>query len=76
LAAKLSHANVVQVFDLGIEGGRLYIAMEYIEGYDLNTILRLCSKSKTPLPLEYGLRIVGDALRGLDYAHRRTEDDG
>jgi serine/threonine-protein kinase len=76
LAANLNHANVVQVFDLGRADGHLFIAMEYVEGFDLNNLLRRCSKQKIPLPMEFALYIVISALRGLDYAHRRTDDFG
>src|SRR5262249_52251385 len=60
LAARLNHANIVQVLELGRESGQLYIAMEYVEGYDLNALLRRCSQTKTPLPIEFALRIVCD----------------
>lgn len=76
LAARLSHANVVQVLDLGRHDGRLFIAMEYVEGYDLSEILRACSKKKTPLPFDFALHIVIETLRGLDYAHRRMDEQG
>jgi serine/threonine-protein kinase len=76
LAAQLSHANVVQVLDLGREGERLFIAMEYVEGFDLNDLLRRCSRAKVPLPFELGVHVVCEALKGLDYAHRRTDDEG
>jgi serine/threonine-protein kinase len=76
LAARLSHANVVQVFDLGREGERLFIAMEYVEGFDLNDLLRRCSRARVPLPFELGVHVVCEALKGLDYAHRRTDDEG
>jgi serine/threonine protein kinase len=76
LAARLSHANVVQVFELGRADDRLFIAMDYIEGFDLNDLLRRCSRSKVPLPFEFAVRIVSDTLKGLDYAHRRVDDDG
>ena len=76
LAARLSHANVVQVLDLGREGERLFIAMEYVEGFDLNDLLRRCSRAKVPLPFELGVHVVCEALKGLDYAHRRTDDEG
>jgi serine/threonine-protein kinase len=76
LAARLNHAHIVQVFDLGREGDQLYIAMEYVEGFDLNALLRRCSQRKIPLPFEFALRIVADTLQGLDYAHRRTNDEG
>jgi serine/threonine protein kinase len=76
LAARLSHANVVQVFDLGRENERLFIAMEYIEGFDLNDLLRRCSRAKVPLPFELAVHVMCEALKGLDYAHRRTDDEG
>jgi serine/threonine-protein kinase len=76
LAARLSHANVVQVFDLGRADDRLFIAMEYVEGFDLNDLLRRCSRAKVPLPFELGVHVVREALRGLDYAHRRVDDEG
>ncbi len=82
LAARLSHADVAQVFDLGREkgdsggAGRLFIAMEYIEGLDLNELLRRCARAKVPLPIEFAILVVMEALRGLDYAHRRMDDAG
>jgi serine/threonine-protein kinase len=76
LAARLSHTNVVQVFDLGREDGRLFIAMEYVEGFDLNDLLKRCSRAKVPLPFELAVHVVREALKGLDYAHRRTDDGG
>jgi serine/threonine-protein kinase len=76
LAARLSHTNVVQVFDLGRAGDRLFIAMEYVEGFDLNDLLRQCARAKVPLPWEMSIHVVREALKGLDYAHRRADDDG
>jgi serine/threonine-protein kinase len=76
LAARLSHANVVQVFDLGREDERLFIAMEYVEGFDLNDLLRRCSRTKIPFPFELGVHVIREALKGLDYAHRRIDDTG
>ena len=76
LAAGLNHAHIVQVFDLGREVDQLYIAMEYVEGFDLNALLRRCSQRKIPLPFEFAMRIISDVLSGLDYAHRRVGDDG
>jgi len=76
LAARLSHRNVVQTFDLGREESRLYIAMEYVEGYDLTQLLKKLRERKVALPAEYGFFIVCEMLRGLDYAHRRRGDDG
>jgi serine/threonine protein kinase len=76
LAAQLTHANVVQVFDLGREGDRLFIGMEYVEGFDLNQLLRALSKAKLGLPAEFGIFVIREALRGLDYAHRAKSASG
>lgn len=76
LAAGLSHQHIVQVLDLGRDHERLYIAMEYVEGFDLNALLRRCSDHKEGLPAGHALGIVADVLEGLDYAHRRTSDAG
>jgi serine/threonine-protein kinase len=75
LSARLDHANIVQVHDLGKADGFLFIAMQYVEGFDLDELLRMCTRTKTPLPVQYALLVVMEVLRGLDYAHRRTTDD-
>lgn len=76
LAARLNHANIVQVLDLGRSDDHLFIAMQYVEGFDLNELLRRCARTKTPLPVEYALFVVIEMLRALDYAHRRTSEEG
>jgi serine/threonine-protein kinase len=76
LAARLGHRRIVQVFDLGKENEHLYIAMEYVEGFDLNSLLRQCTEQKVALPATHALGIVADMLEGLDYAHRRDDESG
>ncbi|MBF6170495.1 serine/threonine-protein kinase [Nocardia blacklockiae] len=67
LAARLDHPNIVAVRDRGIEHGRLWIAMQLVEGIDAAEALR-----RTPGGLEPRLatHIVTEAARGLDAAHR------
>ena len=76
LAARLSHRNIVQTFDLGREEGRLYIAMQYVEGFDVTQLLRKLSHKKIGLPAEFGFYVVLEMLQALDYAHRCTDDSG
>ena len=76
LCSRLSHANVVQTYDLGQIDGQYYIGMEYVEGFDLNRLLGLLARAKTAMPLPFALYIIIETLRGLDYAHRVTNDDG
>ncbi|MDF1565048.1 MAG: serine/threonine-protein kinase [Deltaproteobacteria bacterium] len=81
LAAKLTHPNVVQVFDLGREEDEngeetLYIAMEYVHGEDLRRLDRASRKARNPIPLPLVCRIIGDAAAGLHYAHSLSTGDG
>ncbi len=66
-AGGLSHPNIVTIYDVGEDRGNAYIAMEYLEGYDLS---RCCAK-KALLPQRETIRIVREVALALDYAHRR-----
>src|SRR6185295_2180862 len=47
LAARLSHSNVVQTNEVGQEGDRYFIAMEYLEGQPLNRVLHRLGRTST-----------------------------
>lgn len=64
-AGRLSHPNIVQIFDAGEEHDLAYIAMEFIKGHDLTRHV----KANALLPLPEVLKIVADAADALDYAH-------
>jgi serine/threonine protein kinase len=70
VAVKLSHANVVQVFDFGRIGDALFIAMEYIDGLDLAMLLRRFKDDKRLLPLPAAFHIAIEIIRALDFAHQ------
>ena len=65
--AKLIHPNIVQVYDTGIDEGRHYIVMEYVEGRSGAQILQ----RQGPLDPETAAEAGIQACAGLDYAHRR-----
>jgi serine/threonine protein kinase/tetratricopeptide (TPR) repeat protein len=75
IAVTLSHANIVQVFDLGQAQNTYFIAMEYVMGMDLATTLKLASKAGRRLSPELAVYIVSELVKGLDYAHRRRDAD-
>src|SRR6185437_1077783 len=75
LAARLSHPNVVQTNEVGQEGNRYFIAMEYLEGQPLNRILHRLQKSGG-LPLGLHIKILSDVLAGLHHAHELADYDG
>jgi len=69
VAVKLSHANVVQVFDFGRIGESLFIAMEYVDGLDLAALLRKYRDDKLLVPLPAAFHIAIEIIRALDFAH-------
>ena len=71
LSVALSHANIVQVFDLGREEDTYFIAMEYVLGSDLAQSLRRCRRDGRVVPVEVAVLIACEVARALDYAHRR-----
>ncbi|MFF3922875.1 Stk1 family PASTA domain-containing Ser/Thr kinase [Paenibacillus lactis] len=64
-AASLSHSNVVSIYDVGQEEDVHYIVMEYIEGQNLNEII----KERAPLQVDEAVRIATQICDALDHAH-------
>jgi len=75
VAANLHHQHVVQVHDIGEAGGEYFIAMEYLHGEDVRTILSNASKIRQHVPLGCAMAIVSAAAAGLHYAHERRGPD-
>jgi ABC-type branched-subunit amino acid transport system substrate-binding protein/predicted Ser/Thr protein kinase len=67
LAASLDHPSVVPIYEAGERDGQLYLAMRYVEGSDLKTIIQREHK----LPPERALRLLAQIAGALDAAHRR-----
>ena len=75
LAARLNHPNIVQTYEVGQDGARYFIAMEYLEGQPLNRI-RSKLKNTGGFPLAMQVRVLAEALAGLHYAHELKDYDG
>ncbi|BDU69925.1 hypothetical protein GETHOR_20260 [Geothrix oryzae] len=75
LAAQLTHPNIVQIFDLGKAGSSHYIAMEYVNGRDLRTLLRKVREYGQPFPEQIAAFVVMKVAAALDYAHRKRGFD-
>lgn len=73
IAVTLSHANIVQVFDLGFANDSYFIAMELVSGFDFASVLQRGRLYAHPLPIELGVYVVSELAKGLDYAHRRRD---
>jgi len=65
-AGGLRHRNIVTVYDLGEDKGQPFIAMEFIEGTDLEKVIQ----TKEPRTVEWKLDVLRQVCEGLAYAHR------
>lgn len=69
--ARLTHPQIVQIYRFGEVGALYYMAMQYIEGVDLSTILKDAAENKELLPHTDVLRIISQVGNALDYAHSK-----
>jgi serine/threonine protein kinase len=72
LAARLIHPNIVQTNEVGSEGRRHYMVMEYLDGRSLQEVGRRVQS----LPVGAHLRVIAETLRGLHYANELRDFDG
>src|SRR3982750_3362664 len=63
ISMSLSHSNIAQILDLGVGGGRYFLVLELVDGWDLGRILQRAHAAGTPLPRELGLHIAADVCR-------------
>jgi ABC-type branched-subunit amino acid transport system substrate-binding protein/streptogramin lyase len=68
LAASLDHPNVIPIYEAGEHDGQLYLAMRFVEGSDLRTLLERDGK----LSPQRTLAILAQVAGALDAAHRRA----
>ncbi|HEY1558005.1 MAG TPA: serine/threonine-protein kinase, partial [Kofleriaceae bacterium] len=66
---KLSHGNLIPVFDAGVVNGEMFLAMDFVEGRDLRAVWNRCAKKQVAFPIDVAVYIVKELCRGLGYAH-------
>ena len=76
LVSRLSHPNIVQTFEFGKVGDCYYLSMEYVEGVSLADIMTYHKRRKTRVPVPALVEIGIQICRGINYAHRETDDNG
>jgi serine/threonine-protein kinase len=73
IAAQLSHPNIVQIFDLGLEGEHVFLAMEFVDGFDLDALTRVAGGR---LPPDIVAGIGAATCEALHYANHVTDRAG
>ncbi|MBN2713692.1 MAG: serine/threonine protein kinase [Planctomycetes bacterium] len=76
LVANLVHPNIVQIYQLGEYDKGFYIAMEYIDGINLEQFLMRHKQLGKDVPVEIGTFIISRICRGLEYAHNKRDENG
>ena len=72
IAAQLAHQNICQIYDFGKVDRTYYIAMEYIRGHDLRTLI----DKATTIPYQHAFGIAIECLKALEYAHNLSDISG
>ncbi|HEY2746027.1 MAG TPA: serine/threonine-protein kinase, partial [Polyangia bacterium] len=76
LSASLNHRNIVQVYEFGEVGGEYYLAMEWVHGRDLNSLMKSMKDRDAAPPVELAAYVAREVCRALAYAHALTDEDG
>ncbi len=74
LAARLSHPNIIHIYDFGKVEEHFFIAMQFMHGVHAGDLIRLAEDQ--PMPPSLVARIGADACAGLHYAHNRRDERG
>jgi hypothetical protein len=75
LTARLVHPKIAQTYELGRVGDELFIAMEYVDGFDVLAMLRECAGRREQLEHHLAAWIIREVLDALDFAHQASPDD-
>jgi len=76
ISVQLNHANIVHIHELGKHEDTYFIAMEYVPGRDLRTILERYRRRKEIMPTAQAVFLASKICEGLDYAHRKKDARG
>jgi serine/threonine protein kinase len=74
LAARLSHPNVIQTYEVGSDKDDYFLTMEYLEGQPISAIRK--AEWAHPMSIALHLRVLANACAGLHYAHELSDYDG
>lgn len=76
ISLSLKHSNIVRVIDFGQIENTYYLAMEYVFGRDVGSLLKRTLEKKIHVPVDVACQIIIQCCRGMEYAHRLTDAFG
>ena len=76
LGARLAHANIVTVFDIGAADNTFFIVMEFIDGCNLKAVIEEHRNQGRRIGVKEAVYIAIEACKGLSFAHEVQDDDG
>jgi serine/threonine protein kinase len=76
ISVQLNHPNIAQVFEFGSIGRHFFLAMEYVEGLSLSSLLKRGRDRGIRMPVADAVFIAMQICRALHYAHTRCDPSG
>jgi serine/threonine-protein kinase len=76
LAELSAHKNLIRAFDHGSQNGAEWVALEFVHGKELASLVRRLGKKRETLPTELALFIVREVLDGMAFAYNIEDDRG
>jgi serine/threonine protein kinase len=76
LGARLTHANIVTVFDIGAADNTYFIVMEFVDGCNLKTVIETYRQQGQRIGVKEALFIAMEACKGLSFAHDLQDEEG
>jgi Protein kinase domain len=76
LASQLSHPNIIAITDLGLADDKYVIAMEYVDGADLERLMHSVVRRKAQIPIGVALAVARRICDGLHHAHTAVDASG
>lgn len=76
LMSALHHQHVGQVFEVGVEDDTYFLAMEYLHGESVRSVLNRARQRRVMVPRAMAMTIASAVAAALDYAHERCDSDG
>ena len=76
ITAPLQHANIVSIYEFDQVGGQYYLAMDFVNGRDLQRVMARANRLGRGIPTEVALHIVAEVCKALWYAYNARDAHG